>query len=69
MFANLCIIYLRQSVGSFLQLEPAQAKMSELAWLGSVTNLNPSQAWLGLESKLDIRAQLSSVLKGGGIPS
>ena len=73
MSTNLCNIYLWQSVGSLLKLEAAWAKKSELAWLGSATNLKsepgsaqaqkhvwyPSWAWLGFGRKLDFRARLS----------
>ena len=69
MFTNICNIYLWQSVGRLLKLEPAQAKKSELAWLISAQwqILNSSQARLRLESKLDIWAEPGLGSEGSGI--
>jgi hypothetical protein len=52
-----------------LKLEPAQAKKSELGWLGSARKPipNQSQAQLGLESRLDFQAKLGSGSGGCGI--
>ena len=51
------------------KLEPARAKKSELGWLGSARKpiQNPSQARLGLESRLDFRAKLGLGSEGSGI--
>ena len=51
------------------KLEPAQAKKSELGWLGSAREpiQNPSWARLGVESRLDFRVKLGSDSEGSDI--
>ena len=68
-FAKLWSIYLWQSVKSSQKLEPAWAKKSRIGWLGSARKPieNPSQARLGLKSRLDLQAKLGSGLEGSGI--
>ena len=67
MVTNICNIDLWQSVKSLLNLEPAQAKKSELGWLGLETNSKSEPGSAQLKSRMDFRAKLVSSLEGSGI--